>query len=156
MINPKNYRLGNLLKEVDSGQIVEVIGVKKEIKKRISKYFENEIIEEFFTIEVSGKYEGEWKLEEIPLTEEILLLLGFKKFNKNKYFHPETTCFEIQNTSGLDGGFRAQAVRWVRGDGFSLSTPILTVDRVQNYFFSATEKELNVSKLNVQPIPLHP
>lgn len=52
--------IGNLFKENITGQIIEVIELKKD------------------SITFSGNFEGKWQAEPITLTEEILLKCGFK------------------------------------------------------------------------------
>lgn len=59
-MNAHEFRLGNLLKEVRSGQIVEVIGLKK---------FPGDVNNKT-EIEVSGNFEEGWQAQKIPLTKD--------------------------------------------------------------------------------------
>jgi len=150
-VDPKKYRLGNLLREVNSGKIVEVIGLKKEIASRVTKFLELTVCDESITLEVSGNFTEGWRLEEIPLTEEILLKLGFVKDNTldKIYYCPQTMRFDIINASALDGGFKFKAFR----GSYILSEPILYISEIQNFFFCSAGKELDVSALKPETIP---
>lgn len=141
-INPKHYRLGNLLRESGTGQIVEVIGIKKLKPKPTSKIFVN--VEEY-EIEVSGHFPDRWQAEEIPLTKEIFTALGFHPGNDKFY----NTSFFI----GLFGFWSDSGSKDWYWSNCETSLPIHYVSELQNVYFNYFKKELNVSNLNPQPIP---
>jgi len=135
-VDPKKYRLGNLLREVNSGKIVEVIGLKKEIHQKTG-FHEEPINYENLTVEVSGNFPDGWRLEEIPLTEEIILKIGLVKdnFRDKRYY-----CAQLVNPLAF-------------GAPYVLSKPMDFVSEIQNFFFYNTGKELDVSALHPEPIP---
>lgn len=145
-MDPRNYRLGNLLREVKTGKIVEVIGLTKELEERItpidmpSEYYDK------YSLEVSGNFEGEWQAEEIPITKDILIKLGFYGGDKvlgkrDSPFifkpHPNPVRHEIMMCFIF---------------GFSIPN-IKYLHEFQNLTHLLTGEHLDVSALNPEPIP---
>lgn len=143
-MNPTSYRLGNLLRETNTGKIVQVIGLK---------IYDTENTE----IEVSGDFKGAWSLEEIPLTEEIFIKLGFEKFIEGFLFWFEKEFFEIifvtSDNEHLPNFIFSLGVGLQNEDPYYFNDSKTTVSQLQNLYFSLTGEELDISALNPEPIP---
>jgi len=141
-IDPKKYRLGNLLREVESKQIIEVIGLKKETHTRTG--FNEEIIKyENLIVEFSGSFPDGWQAEEILLTEDLLLKIGFIKKDNDLWC---CYCF--------DGFCLSSNFELFLGNDSDLSyIKILTLSKLQNTYFELYSKELDLSALEIQPTP---
>lgn len=133
-MNPQHYRLGNLLREVNSGKIVEVIGLK---------IIEKTPIDTIRSLEVSGSFEGEWQAEEIPITQELLFKIGGCSWDNRIMINHSIDFCEHPSKNG-------SLVCFIRS--FSHGQ-IKFLHQLQNLYFSLTGEELNVSVLNPEPIP---
>lgn len=74
----------------------------------------------------------------IPLTEEWLLDLGYKKRRKKSYYHPYTMGYELYNITALDGGFKIIAKRGT----YILSKELKYVHDLQNYHHGCVGTDL--------------
>jgi hypothetical protein len=141
-IIPHSYRIGNLLRESGTRQVVEVIGLKKLKPKPHSNKFIN--FEEF-VVEVSGNFEDGWRLEEILLTPDIFFALGFKP-GKDKFYN-------VSFFIGLFGFWSDSGSKDWYWSNCGTSLPIHYVSELQNVYFNYFKKDLDVSPLKPQPIP---
>lgn len=142
-MDPRYYRLGNLLREVNSDKIVEVIGLQKMREERITPVSMPHVYYNKYSLEVSGSFEGEWQAEEIPITEELLFKIGgYSWDNKIMINHSIDFCEHPSKNGSL--------VCFIRS--FSHGQ-IKFLHQLQNLYFSLTGEELNVSVLNPEPIP---
>jgi len=134
--------LGNLLREVESKQIIEVIGLKKEIHTKTG--FNEEIIDyENLTVEFSKSFPDGWQAEEVLLTEEVLLKIMFLKRNNGLWIYYNLGDFYLSSTFEL-----------FLGNDTDLSCiKILTLSQLQNIYFELKGKELDVSMFLIQPTP---
>lgn len=115
MINTREFRIGNLLIEKKSGQIIEVINISQ---KHVS---------------FSGQFKAGWKAEPIPLTEEWLLRFGFEKMDETWYTHKN------YNLELDERGF------WLSFQTLQLSEIINFVHQLQNLNFALTKQELKLN-----------
>lgn len=139
-MDPRNYRLGNLLREVNSGKIVEVIGLEKSEETRHSpdaNVLPLKMIN--YKIEVSGSFPDRWQAEEIPISPDILEYLGFivKNTMEGYAFYKQNLCFVH---------FNHEVFIWQ-------NSKIEFIHQVQNIYFLIHGKELDVSSLKPKPIP---
>lgn len=135
----RNYRLGNLLREVKSGKVIEVIGLKKSTEKL--KFPTCNVTD--FEVEFSGSFPDGWQAEEIMLTPDVFLQLGFKPGN-DKYY-------TVSYFKGLFG-FWSNGREWFFSNCGTME-PIYYIHELQNIYFMYHREELNVSALNPEPIP---
>ena len=114
-MNIKEFRIGNLLQENNTKEIIEVLKLSKD---------------ELF---LSGNFKREWQAEPIPLTEEWLLKFGFKSDPYNDQYYLDDFKIECDKTKGfLD--------LWV----VNCRVDLKTVHQLQNIYFALTGKELKV------------
>ena len=85
-----NLRIGNQFIEEKTKQLIEVIGLTSG------------------SIVFSGVFEGKWQAKGLPLTDEILEIIGFKKRagEINTFFYFEDGCFTyVLLESGKEGKY---------------------------------------------------
>lgn len=124
MINPLELRLNNIFKEKYSGKIIKVIGL--ESKRTVF---------DFQTLE-------KWQSEPIPLTEDLLLKLGFEKsgiyFHLNNFFIFEWGIFDVTYHNHDIYHHDDKRLNLVE---------FTSVNHLQNCFYFSTGKELDTSKI---------
>lgn len=121
VILPTNYRIGNLLLEKYSKEIIEVIGLNK--------------TQTIF----SGTFLAEWQAEPIPITEEWLLKFGFKKIKNTPWYREYR--IDKKNIVSFDKDDKEYSY-------FNLSSRLCTlkyVHQLQNLYFALTGAELTVA-----------
>lgn len=146
MIQPQELRIGNNV-NTELG-IAEVIGIYEDVVdvkgvSVIDNSSENKI--SISTRSFEGCVEHE-KIQQIPLTEEILLKLGFEKREHKSFFKGKELIY-FTFTSNKYGFLIWNTIQnkwWVLGK-ISISQPIY-VHQLQNLYFALTGEELTFKK----------
>lgn len=118
-MNTKEFRIGNILREKNSGELIQVVELNEE------------------TIIFSGSFDGDWQAEPIPLSEEVLLKVGFEL--KSQWFDYEKDGFRL--------GYISDDVNFQIETSTGKVIDVKTLHHLQNLYFFNSGQELNTSGL---------
>lgn len=122
----EDLRIGNLLQEHFTSQVIKVIELKHD------------------TIVTTGNFKDKWQAEPLPITEERILQLGFKKIFTDSYYFGK-------NWLGPKGEVKKIYIRLI-GNGKCVyidgnTHPMEFVHQLQNLYHAATLMDLDTSKV---------
>ena len=128
MLKNNELRIGNLVKWYDVSKVLELHSEKNK--------FDNVCIE----CEESFEWNEYNKLEPIPLTEEWLLIFGFKKRKNRHLFYWENKIVISEYKDEFENFFYPKT-----GYDIRFSNEIKYVHQLQNLYFALTGAELTVA-----------
>lgn len=133
----KELRIGNIVKIDDEylGPIEgKVISVNESGVVTI-KLFDEEKIGRYFNCGTEDIYP-------IPITEELLLKIGFKKENEYIAVKPNKSCLVHFPNHFITGGYFVIAI--ARLPGMPSTTPVKHLHQLQNAYYLLTGEELKI------------